>query len=224
MSFCSITVMKYLKIFKCLSLFRHKLYSESSSENNYNSIQCKTQFSMLFNSNVLLSDVYIMISVNSVSIIEDINISSEYLYSAMLLRSISEKVEKRLFKVALSYSAVLSVSALSSISEQKWKFNLQLHNFWLTSLIFIIFKNSLRSSLFILCNLFSLILSASFLFHYRLSSTSLKYIYSALFINNNELYLLFSSSLLLSGQTLTLIICWELTLILLSSLQSELSL
>ncbi len=51
---------------------------------------------MLFNSNVLLSDVYIMISVNSVSIIEDINISSEYLYSAMLLRSISEKVEKKI--------------------------------------------------------------------------------------------------------------------------------
>jgi len=51
---------------------------------------------MLFNSNVLLFNVYIIISVNSVSMIKDINISSEYLYSAMLLRFISEEVEKKI--------------------------------------------------------------------------------------------------------------------------------
>jgi len=37
-----------------------------------------------------------MISVNSISVIEDISISSEYLYSAMLLRFISEEVEKKI--------------------------------------------------------------------------------------------------------------------------------
>ncbi len=51
---------------------------------------------MLFNFNVLLSNVYIIISVNSVSIIKDINISLKYLYSAMLLRFISKKIEKEI--------------------------------------------------------------------------------------------------------------------------------
>jgi len=51
---------------------------------------------MLFNFNILLSNVHIIISVNSVSIIEDININLKYLYSAMLLRSISEEVKKKI--------------------------------------------------------------------------------------------------------------------------------
>jgi len=51
---------------------------------------------MLFSFNVLLSDVYIIISVNSISIIENINISSEYLYSAISLRFISKKVKKKI--------------------------------------------------------------------------------------------------------------------------------
>jgi len=62
---------------------------------------------MLFNFNVLLFNVCIIISINLISIIKDINISSKYLYSAMLLRSVSEEVKKKLFKVALSCSAVL---------------------------------------------------------------------------------------------------------------------
>ncbi len=51
---------------------------------------------MSFNFNILLSNVYIIISVSSISIIKDINISSKYLYSAMLLRFISEEVEKKI--------------------------------------------------------------------------------------------------------------------------------
>ncbi len=51
---------------------------------------------MLFNFNVLLFNVYIMISVNLISMIKDINISSEYLYSAMLLRFISEEIKKKI--------------------------------------------------------------------------------------------------------------------------------
>ncbi len=51
---------------------------------------------MLFNFNVLLFNVYIIISVNLISIIKDINISSKYLCSVMLLRFISEKVEKKI--------------------------------------------------------------------------------------------------------------------------------
>ncbi len=51
---------------------------------------------MLFNLNVLLLNVYIIVSVNSVLLIKDINIDSKYLYSAMLLRFISEKVEKKI--------------------------------------------------------------------------------------------------------------------------------
>jgi len=47
---------------------------------------------MLFNFNVLLSNVYIIISVNLISVIKDINIDLKYLYSAMLLRSISKKI------------------------------------------------------------------------------------------------------------------------------------
>jgi len=62
---------------------------------------------MLFNLNVLLFNVYIIISVNSVSVIKDINVSLKYLYSAILLRFISEKVKKKLFKVTLSYSVIL---------------------------------------------------------------------------------------------------------------------
>ncbi len=88
--------MKCLKIFKCLLLFRHKLYSESSSKNSCNNIQYKIQFNMLFSSNILLSNVYIIISVSSAFMIEDINISSKYLYSVMLLRSVSEEVKKKI--------------------------------------------------------------------------------------------------------------------------------
>ncbi len=62
---------------------------------------------MLFNFNVLLSNVHIIISVNLISVIKDINISLKYLYSAMLLRFIFKEVKKKLFKVILSCSAVL---------------------------------------------------------------------------------------------------------------------
>ncbi len=96
LSFCNIIIIKCLKTLKCLLLFRYKLYSESSSENSCSNIQCRTQFNMLFNFNILLSNVHIIISVNSVSIIEDININLKYLYSAMLLRSISEEVKKKI--------------------------------------------------------------------------------------------------------------------------------
>jgi len=88
--------MKCLKILKCLLLFRHKLYSESSSKNSCNNIQCRTQFSMLFNSNILLSNAHIMISVSLIFVIKDINISLKYLYSAILLRFISEEVKKKI--------------------------------------------------------------------------------------------------------------------------------
>jgi len=88
--------MKCLKTLKYLLLFRHKLYSESSSKSNYDNIQCKTQFNMLFSSDVLLSDAYIIISISSVSVIEDINISLKYLYSVMLLRFIFEEVKKKI--------------------------------------------------------------------------------------------------------------------------------
>jgi len=64
---------------------------------------------MLFNSNVLLFNVYIMISVSSASVIKDINISSKYLYSAMLLRFISEEVEKKI----VQSNSVLFCSSVS---------------------------------------------------------------------------------------------------------------
>jgi len=64
---------------------------------------------MSFSFNVLLSDAYIIISVSSVSVIEDININSEYLYSAMLLRFISEEVEKKI----VQSSSVLFCSSVS---------------------------------------------------------------------------------------------------------------
>ncbi len=51
---------------------------------------------MLFSSDVLLSDAYIIISISSVSVIEDINISLKYLYSAMLLRFIFKEVKKKI--------------------------------------------------------------------------------------------------------------------------------
>jgi len=51
---------------------------------------------MLFNSNVLLFNTYIIISVNLIFIIENISINLKYLYSAMLLRSISEEVKKKI--------------------------------------------------------------------------------------------------------------------------------
>ncbi len=51
---------------------------------------------MLFNFNILLFNTHIIISVNSVSVIKDINISSKYLYSAILSRFISEEVEKKI--------------------------------------------------------------------------------------------------------------------------------
>jgi len=90
--------MKYLKTLRYFLLFRHKLYSESSSESSYNNIQCRTQFSMLFSFNVLLFNAYIIISVNSVSIIENINIDLKYLYSAMLLRFIFKEVKKKIIQ------------------------------------------------------------------------------------------------------------------------------
>jgi len=65
---------------------------------------------MLFNSNILLFNVHIMISVNSVSVIKDININSKYLYSAMLLRSVSEEVEKKI----VQSNSVLFCSSVSS--------------------------------------------------------------------------------------------------------------
>ncbi len=51
---------------------------------------------MSFNSNILLFNAYIIISVNLISIIKDININSEYLYSAILLRFISEEIKKKI--------------------------------------------------------------------------------------------------------------------------------
>ncbi len=51
---------------------------------------------MLFNFNILLFNVYIIISVNLISVIKDINIDSEYLYSAMLLRFIFKEVKKKI--------------------------------------------------------------------------------------------------------------------------------
>ncbi len=101
--------MKCLKTLKCLSLFRYKLYSESSSENNYNNIQCRTQFNILFNFNVLLSDAHIIISVNSISVIKNISINLKYLYSAMLLRFIFEKIKKKI----VQSSFVLFCSSVS---------------------------------------------------------------------------------------------------------------
>jgi len=64
---------------------------------------------MLFSSNVLLSDVCIIISVNSISVIKDINTDLKYLYSAMLLRFISEKVKKKI----VQSSSVLFCSSVS---------------------------------------------------------------------------------------------------------------
>jgi len=101
--------MKCLKTLRYLLLFRHKLYSESSNENSCSSIQCRTQFDMLFSFDVLLPNAYIIISVSSVSMIKDINISSKYLYSAMLLRSVSEEVEKKI----VQSSSVLFCNSVS---------------------------------------------------------------------------------------------------------------
>jgi len=64
---------------------------------------------MLFNFNVLLFNVYIIISVNSVSVIKDINTDSEYLYSAMLSRFIFKKVKKKI----IQSSSVLFCSSVS---------------------------------------------------------------------------------------------------------------
>jgi len=64
---------------------------------------------MSFNSNILLFNVCIIISVSSASIIEDINIDLKYLYSAMLLRFISEKVKKKI----IQSSSVLFCSSVS---------------------------------------------------------------------------------------------------------------
>ncbi len=51
---------------------------------------------MLFNFNVLLSNAYIIIFINLISVIKDINISSKYLYSAMSLRFISKEIKKKI--------------------------------------------------------------------------------------------------------------------------------
>ncbi len=64
---------------------------------------------MLFNFNILLFNVHIMISVNLIFIIKDINISSKYLYSAMLLRFISEEIEKKI----VQSNSVLFCSSVS---------------------------------------------------------------------------------------------------------------
>ncbi len=64
---------------------------------------------MLFSFNVLLPDAHIIISVSSASMIEDINISLKYLYSAMLLRSASEEVEKKI----VQSSSVLFCNSVS---------------------------------------------------------------------------------------------------------------
>ncbi len=64
---------------------------------------------MLFNSDILLFNVHIIISVNSVSVIKDINISLKYLYSAMSLRSISEEVKKKI----IQNNSVLFCSSVS---------------------------------------------------------------------------------------------------------------
>ncbi len=64
---------------------------------------------MSFSFNVLLSNAYIIISVSSVSVIEDININLKYLYSAILLRFISEEVEKKI----VQSSSVLFCSSVS---------------------------------------------------------------------------------------------------------------
>jgi len=100
--------MKYLKILRYLLLFRHKLYSESSSKSSYNSIQYKTQFSMLFNFNILLFNVYIIISVNSIFMIKDININLKYLYFAILLRFIFKEIKKKIIQSSsvLFYNSV----------------------------------------------------------------------------------------------------------------------
>ncbi len=64
---------------------------------------------MLFSFNVLLPDVHIIISVNLTSIIEDMNTDLKYLYSAMLLRSVSEEVEKKI----IQNNSVLFCSSVS---------------------------------------------------------------------------------------------------------------
>ncbi len=51
---------------------------------------------MSFSFNILLFNAHIIISINSVSVIKDMNINSKYLYSAMLLRSVSEEVKKKI--------------------------------------------------------------------------------------------------------------------------------
>ncbi len=51
---------------------------------------------MLFNFNILLFNAHIIISISSVSMIRDININLKYLYSAILLRFISEEVKKKI--------------------------------------------------------------------------------------------------------------------------------
>jgi len=51
---------------------------------------------MSFSSNILLFNVCIIISVNLISVIKDINISLKYLYFAILLRFISEEIEKKI--------------------------------------------------------------------------------------------------------------------------------
>jgi len=64
---------------------------------------------MLFNFNILLSNAHIIISVSSVSVIKDINISSKYLYSAILLRFISEEIKKKI----VQSSSVLFCNSVS---------------------------------------------------------------------------------------------------------------
>jgi len=64
---------------------------------------------MLFNSDVLLFNAHIIISVSSVSVIKDINISLKYLYSAILSRFISEEIKKKI----VQSSSVLFCSSIS---------------------------------------------------------------------------------------------------------------
>jgi len=64
---------------------------------------------MLFSFDVLLFNVHIIISVNSVSMIKDINTDLKYLYSAISLRFISEEVKKKI----VQSSSVLFCSSVS---------------------------------------------------------------------------------------------------------------
>ncbi len=64
---------------------------------------------MLFNSDILLFNAHIIISINLISVIKNINISLKYLYSAMLLRFISKEIKKKI----VQSSSVLFCNSVS---------------------------------------------------------------------------------------------------------------